>query len=86
MNITEVTVFRRNRKKLKGIASIVIDDAFAVHDIKIIESPEGKLFITMPSRRIAGGRFRDIAHPLKTEVRRHIEELLFAAYEVAEPN
>ncbi len=54
--------------KLKAVASIVIDEAFAIHDIKIIDGKDG-VFIAMPSRKTPDGTFRDIAHPINTETR-----------------
>ncbi len=80
MVITEVRVFPVNEDKLKAFASIVIDDAFVVSDIKIIEGRSGR-FLSMPSIRRRNGTFRDIAHPLNSETRRVIEERVFARYD-----
>lgn len=68
---------------MKGIASVLIDDSFAVHDIRIIEGDNG-LFIAMPSRKTAVGGYRDIAHPINPEVRAMFEEAIFEAYKNAE--
>ena len=47
MNITDVRVRKINAEgKLKAIVSVTFDDAFVVHDIKIIE---GKTNITLIS-------------------------------------
>ena len=53
MEITEVRVFTRegNDKKLKAYATITIDNAFVVRNIKVIEGNRG-LFVAMPSRKI----------------------------------
>ena len=58
---------------MKGIASVLLDDSFAVHDIRIIEGDNG-LFIAMPSRKTAAGGYRDIAHPISQEVRTMFEK------------
>lgn len=81
MNITDVRVriVKKDDSKLKGVASITFDDCFVVHDIKIVEGNEG-LFITMPSRKTPEGTFKDIAHPIKTEMRQTISESVLAAY------
>ena len=85
MKITSVNVRKNNKEssRMKGIASFLIDDRFAVHDIRIIEGDNG-LFIAMPSRKTATGGYRDIAHPINPEVRTMFEEAIFAAYENAE--
>jgi len=85
MKITSVNVRKINKEssRMKGIASVLIDDSFAVHDIRIIEGDNG-LFIAMPSRKTATGGYRDIAHPINPEVRTMFEEAIFKAYENAE--
>ncbi len=87
MQITDVTVklVARSDNKLRGIASIVIDNDFVVHDIKIIEGSSG-CFIVMPSRKTPDGKYRDVAHPLRTEVRDYISNAVLSAYEVALKN
>lgn len=85
MKITSVNVrkIEKEGSRMKGIASVLIDDSFAVHDIRIIEGDNG-LFIAMPSRKTAVGGYRDIAHPINPEVRAMFEEAIFEAYENAE--
>lgn len=81
MNITDVRIRRINSDgKMKAVASITFDDEFVVHDIKIIDGQNGP-FIAMPSRKVAEGDFRDIAHPLTSETRGRIKDAIFAEYE-----
>ena len=82
MKITSVTVkkIEKENSRMKGIASVLIDDCFAVHDIRIIEGTKG-LFIAMPSRKTSTGGFRDIAHPINQEVRTMFEKEILDAYE-----
>ena len=53
MEITEVRVFMREGqdKKLKAYATITIDNAFVVRNVKVIEGNKG-LFVAMPSRKM----------------------------------
>jgi stage V sporulation protein G len=53
MEITEVRIFLKEgaNNKLRAYATITIDNAFVVRNIKIIEGKSG-LFIAMPSRKI----------------------------------
>ena len=85
MKITSVNVrkIEKEGSRMKGIASILIDDSFAVHDIRIIEGDNG-LFIAMPSRKTAAGTYRDIAHPINPEVRAMFEEAILEAYDKSE--
>ena len=79
MNITDVKVFIRESNQLKAFVNIVIDDAFIVRNIKVIEGDKG-LFVAMPSRRVSSGEYRDIAHPINTETRQMLEERILLAY------
>lgn len=85
MKITSVTVrkIEKENSRMKGIASVLIDDCFAVHDIRIIDGDNG-LFIAMPSRPVATGGYRDIAHPINAETRQMFEKAILKAYEEAE--
>ena len=75
MKITSVNVrkIEKEGSRMKGIASVLLDDSFAVHDIRIIEGEKG-LFIAMPSKKTPTGDYRDIAHPINPEVRSMFEE------------
>ncbi len=83
MQITSVNVRKVEKEgsHMKGLASVLIDDAFAVHDIRIIEGENG-LFIAMPSRKTATG-YRDIAHPINSDVRKQFEDAIFEEYNKA---
>lgn len=84
MKITSVNVrkIEKEESRMKGIASVLLDDSFAVHDIRIIEGDNG-LFIAMPSRKTSTGGYRDIAHPINPEVRSMFEDAILEAYENA---
>ena len=62
MNITDI-IFRKtfDSGKLRAVVSITIDDCFAIHEIKLIQTDH--LFIAMPCRTDSYGISRDIAHP-----------------------
>ncbi|HHY71584.1 MAG TPA: septation regulator SpoVG [Thermoanaerobacterales bacterium] len=80
MNITDVRIRRVVEEgKMKAVVSITFDDEFVVHDIRIIEGQNG-LFIAMPSRRTSDGKFKDIAHPIRTEARAKIQETILNHY------
>ena len=85
MQITSVSVrkIEKEGSRMKGIASVLIDDSFAIHDIRVIEGDNG-LFIAMPSRKTATGGYRDIAHPINPDVRKMFEDAILKEYEKAE--
>jgi len=85
MKITSVNVrkIEKEGSRMRGIASVLLDDSFAVHDIRIIEGEKG-LFIAMPSKKTPTGEYRDIAHPINPEVRAMFEDAILKAYDEAE--
>lgn len=83
MNITDVRIRKVAKEgKMKAVVSITIDDEFVVHDIKVIEGDKG-LFIAMPSRKAADGEYRDIAHPINSETREIIQNMILMRYREA---
>ena len=83
MTITSVNVKKLDKEKVKGLATVVIDDAIAIHDIRIIQGENG-LWVAMPSRKTATGEYRDVAHPISAEARKAVEDAVFAEYNKAE--
>ena len=85
VTITSVTVRKveKENSRMRGIASVLLDDSFAIHDIRIIEGDNG-LFIAMPSRKTPTGTYRDIAHPINPEVRKMFEEKILEEFNNAE--
>lgn len=79
MNITDVKVVKKEANQLRGYATIIIDDAFVVKNIKIIQGKTG-LFIAMPSYRLKNGEYKDVAHPINSETRTSLEELILNKY------
>ncbi len=67
---------------MKAIVSITLDDEFVVHDIKVIEGEKG-LFIAMPSKKTTDGEYRDIAHPINSDTRERIQDIILEGYERA---
>ena len=84
MEITDISIKKvASEGKMKAVASVTFDNAFAVHDVKVIEGPE-KLFVAMPSRRTPDGEYRDIAHPINSDMRNMLESKVLAAYDAIE--
>ena len=80
MDISEVRVRKVNQiGKLKAYVTVTFDNQFVVHNIKIIEGKEGN-FIAMPSRQLANGEFKDVAHPISSEFREHLQKVVMEAY------
>lgn len=83
MQITDIRVRKLTKEgKMKAVVSVTFDDVFVVHDIKVIDGDKGQ-FIAMPSRRAGDGEYRDIAHPINSDMRDRLQSEILAKYEEA---
>ncbi len=80
MEVTEIRIRRANGdQKVRASASVTFDEVFVVHDVRVIDGPNG-LFVSMPARRTNRGDYRDIAHPITSQARETIELAVLKAY------
>ena len=68
--------------KVKAAAALVLDDAFVVRNVRLVDGSKG-LFVSMPSHKNAAGEFKDICHPINNTVRTQIQDEVLTAYEQA---
>ncbi|MBI3549786.1 MAG: septation protein SpoVG family protein [Elusimicrobia bacterium] len=80
MEISEIRVHLRNEEKLKAFVTVTFDHVFVVRNMKIIQGTKG-LILCMPSRKLADGTYKDIAHPITADYRKMLEDRILAAYE-----
>ena len=83
MKITEIRVFPQANKenKLCAFANITFDACFVVRGLKVLEGSKG-LFVVMPSRKVKGDDYRDVAHPITAEFKEYIQQEVLKAYEL----
>ncbi len=80
MEISDIKIRKTMHEgRLRAVVSITIDNAIAIHDIKLVQGDE-RMFVAMPSRREDSGVFRDIIHPISSNVREEIEQKILTAY------
>lgn len=72
-------VFPVEEDKLKAYVTITLDNCFVVRDLKVISGHTG-LFIAMPAKRRKDGSYKDIAHPLNTQMREKMERAILDEY------
>ena len=80
MQITDIKIRKFfDEGPMKAVVSVTFDEAFAVHDIKVIHAGD-RDFIVMPSRKNADGSYRDIAHPINAQFRIDLEKAVLDEY------
>ncbi len=83
MKITDIRVRKVAKQgKMRAVVSVAFDNEFVVHDIKVIEGDRG-LFIAMPSKKSADGEYRDIAHPINSDMRGELQKQILEAFDKA---
>lgn len=81
MKITSVSVHKvkSENEKMRGFATVVLDDCFKVKGIRIYEN-DGVFKLAMPSHKNRNGENEDSAHPLNAETRKMFEDAIFTEY------
>ncbi|MCL1803927.1 MAG: septation regulator SpoVG [Eubacteriaceae bacterium] len=82
MQITDIRIRQVfDDGKMKARVSVTFDNQFVVHEIRVIEGENG-IFVAMPSKKLSGGDYKDIAHPINSETRNMIADAILEAYEL----
>ena len=72
---------------VKALASVNIGGAFAIHGIKVIDSPQKGMFVSMPADkyvdRDGNTQYSSICNPITAEARNALIETVKNAYEQA---
>lgn len=80
MEISDIRIRKTMRDgRLRAVVSVTLDNAVAIHDIKIVQGDD-RLFVAMPSRREEAGNYRDIIHPINSITRSALENSIIQAY------
>lgn len=81
MKVTDVRLRKiQTDGRMKALVSITLDEAFVIHDLRVIEGNSG-LFVATPSKRTPDGEFRDIAHPINSDMRQEIQDAVMKVYD-----
>ncbi|MCM1062010.1 MAG: SpoVG family protein [Eubacterium sp.] len=79
IKVSSITLLDREESKTRAMATLVINDEFAVHGIKVIEGKNGE-FVQMPSKRDMYGNYNDIVFPVTAELREQINNAVLERY------
>lgn len=82
MLITDVRVKKIEEEKygkLKAYVDVTFDACLVIHGLKLIEGEQG-LFVAMPSRRMFNNEYKDIVHPISSDLRKHITDVIIEKY------
>lgn len=78
----EIKKIEKEASRLVGLARVVVDDCFAINDLRIIRGSEKRgLFVAFPNRKQEKGKFKDICHPINQECRNFFEKTIIETFE-----
>ena len=78
-----------NASHLRGFATLIIGNDFKISNIAILESNEGKLFVSMPRYKSSDkdekgvNVYKDVCNPITKEVREELYDNILEAFEKA---
>ncbi|MFE7817839.1 septation protein SpoVG family protein [Priestia megaterium] len=81
LTITDIKMKIKDGNGMKAICNIIVNGMIALNDIRIVENRSGKLMVAMPSKKMPGGKFKDMANPVNAEARKIIEDAVIGEYD-----
>lgn len=72
----------RPEGSVKAIASVNLNDCFAIRNVKVVDSSKG-LFVAMPSYKAGNGEYKDICFPITAAFRQQLNDAVINAYHQA---
>lgn len=79
IKVSSITLLNKEESKTKAMATLVINDEFAIHGIKVIDGKNGE-FVQMPQKRDINGNYSDIIFPINAETREQIQNAVLDRY------
>lgn len=86
MNITNIRVTKSESEnsKLLAYVDVTIDNAIAIHDIRVIKG-DTKNFIAFPNKKrfdkeSGENKYEDLVHPINTETRKTFEDKILEEF------
>lgn len=81
MNIkSKINTIIDGDRKLKAYATVTLDNQFVINGVKVLESKNGSIFVSMPQIKNSGGKYQDICYPKNSDLRNSIAESVIGEY------
>lgn len=83
MEITNIRIFKaKKRGPVLAYANVILSGQFIIRGITLLENERGR-FISMPSRKLRDEerQYRNMCHPLNSNVREELTKAIFDAYD-----
>ena len=79
--ITQVSLqLRRGSARVRAEGWLVLDHAWRVNGVRVVDNGSGRLLVSLPSRRDPSGRYVDLLHPVNQAARDALNAAVLAKY------
>lgn len=80
MRVTNVKLKNlEGQGRLKAVGSVSLDEELVIHGIRVVEGQNG-LFVSMPNRKGADGKYYSYVYPLSEDLREQIAKDVMDVY------
>jgi stage V sporulation protein G len=69
-----------DQSNLRGFCDVVVNEELVVKGVKVMNGKNG-LFVSMPARRAADGKWYDMVFPITRQAREELHRKVLSAYE-----
>lgn len=69
----------RNSTELKAVCSVTLNNEFNINNVRVVDT-NTKLLVVMPGKIGRNGKFYDLVHPIKDEIRKQLEQVVLDEY------
>ena len=80
--IEVIRLYRTSNGSLKAFADVVINETVLIKSIRVVESRENGLFVSMPKSQGKDGKWYENVSLLNEEAKQELQEAVFEAYHV----
>jgi stage V sporulation protein G len=79
--ITQVSLqLRQESARVRAEGWLVLDHAWRVNGVRVVDNGSGRLLVSLPSRRDPTGRYVDLLHPVNQAARDALNAAVLAKY------
>jgi len=79
--VTEVRIQLTQKPPILAFASVTLWGAIVVHDLRLLRRNDGSRVVLMPRLKAPDGSWSPVAHPIREDARKRIEECVISAFE-----
>lgn len=80
LNVTDVKIYPFEAGNIRAYAEITLNDVLVIRGIKILETPQGGLYLGYPAQKAREGKYRDLVEPATNALREQIRRAVIDKY------